>query len=138
MQPAQPRKKRAVVAVNGAATKIPLAVGGGLTKAAICKGLGNKLVRGWLYATHQNAPDNAVYKARVNGRGLWRATLRPDIGHKPSEWGRVIVFLGRATNAPRLLTVAKLDGVNDYPNCRGGLSALDEVVRFASPVRIRR
>ena len=76
--------------------------------------------------------------ARVDGRGLWRATFRPDIEHKPSEWGRVIVFLGRATNAPRLLTVAKLDGVNDYPNCRGGLSALDEVVRFASPVRIRR
>jgi hypothetical protein len=44
MQPAQLRKKRAVVAVNGAATKIPLAVGGGLTKATICKGLGNKLV----------------------------------------------------------------------------------------------
>ena len=39
-----------------------------------------------------NVPDYAVYKARVNGRGLWRATLRPDTILTPSEWGGVIVF----------------------------------------------
>ena len=73
--------------------------------------------------------------ARVDGRGLWRATLRPDIEHKPSEWGRVVVVRPFATNRGRLLAVAKLDGVNDYPNCRSGLSALDGVLRFAPPVR---
>ena len=56
--------------------------------------------------------------ARVDGRGLWRATLRPDIGHKPSEWGRVVVVRPFATNRGWLLAVAKLDGVSDYPNCR--------------------
>ena len=70
-----------------------------------------------VYATHQNAPDYAP-QARVIGRGLWRATLRPDIEHKPSEWGRVVVVRPFATNRGRLLAVAKLDGVNDYPNCR--------------------
>lgn len=56
--------------------------------------------------------------ARVDGRGLWRATLRPDIEHKPSEWGRVVVVRPFATNRGWLLAVAKLDGVIDYPNCR--------------------
>ena len=59
-----------------------------------------------------------LYVARVSGRGLWRATLRPNICLAPLEWGGVAVFLGLATNDPWLLTVAKLDGVNDYPNCR--------------------
>lgn len=90
--------------------------------------------KGWLYATHQTLPTMPSM-ARVDGRGLWRATLRPDIEHKPSEWGRVIVFLGRATNDLWLLAVAKPDGVNDYPNCRSGLSALDGVLRFALAVR---
>lgn len=57
-------------------------------------------------------------QAQVIGRGLWRATLRPDIEHKPSEWGRVVVVRPCATNRGRLLAVAKLDGVCDYPNCR--------------------
>lgn len=64
-----------------------------------------------------NAPDYCA-TARVNGRGLWRATLRPDIEHKPSEWGRVVVVRPFATNRGRLLADAKLDGVIDYPNCR--------------------
>ena len=85
---------------------------------------------------HQNAPDFAVYEARVRVQGLWIALLRPDIEHKPSEWGRVVVVRPFATNRGRLLAVAKLDGVSDYPNCRSGLSALGGVLRFAPPVRI--
>ena len=65
-----------------------------------------------------NAPDFSPYKARVICRGLWRATLRPDICLAPSEWGGVVVVLPCATNRGQLLTVAKLDGVFDYPNCR--------------------
>lgn len=67
---------------------------------------------------HQNAPDFAVYEARVRVQGLWIALFRPDIEHKPSEWGRVVVVRPFATNRGRLLAVAKLDGVIDYPNCR--------------------
>ena len=67
---------------------------------------------------HQNAPDFAVYEARVGVQGLWIALFRPDIEHKPSEWGRVVVVRPFATNRGRLLAVAKLDGVIDYPNCR--------------------
>lgn len=36
--------------------------------------------------------------ARVNGRGLWRATLRPNICLAPLEWGGVVVVRPFATN----------------------------------------
>ena len=52
------------------------------------------------------------------GRGLWRATLRPDICLAPSEWGGIAVVRPCAINRGQLLTVAKLDGVIDFPNCR--------------------
>ena len=74
-----------------------------------------------------NDPDYAPLCARVDGRGLWRATLRPDIEHKPSEWGRVVVVRPFATNRGRLLAVAKLDGVSDYPNCRRRFCGLPTV-----------
>jgi hypothetical protein len=57
-------------------------------------------------------------QARVIGRGLWRATLRPNICLAPLEWGGVVVVRPFATNRGWLLAVAKLDGVSDYPNCR--------------------
>ena len=84
------------------------------------------LESGWLYATHQTIPT-MLYVARVDGRGLWRATLRPDIEHKPSEWGRVVVVRPFATNRGWLLAVAKLDGVSDYPNCRRRFCGLPTV-----------
>ena len=65
-----------------------------------------------------NAPDFAIHSARVDVEGLWIALVRPDIEHKPSEWGRVVVVRPFATNMGWLLAVAKLDGVCDYPNCR--------------------
>ena len=73
--------------------------------------------RGWLYATHQTLRALRLC-ATVNVQGLWIALLRPDIEHKPSEWGRVVVVRPCATNRGRLLADAKLDGVIDYPNCR--------------------
>ena len=91
------------------------------------QGVGYMHFRGWLYATHQTLPTMPSM-ARVDGRGLWRATFRPDIEHKPSEWGRVVVVRPFATNRGRLLAVAKLDGVIDYPNCRSrGRSAVASV-----------
>lgn len=81
------------------------------------QGVGNMHFRGWLYATHQTLPT-LPSTARVSVQGLWIALLRPDIEHKPSEWGRVVVVSPFATNRGRLLAVAKLDGVIDYPNCR--------------------
>lgn len=98
----------------GRAKEYPLRLGSGGSRP---QGVGHMHFRGWLYGTHQTIPTMPSM-ARVDGHGLWRAMLRPDIGHKPSEWGRVVVVRPCATNRGRLLAVAKLDGVNDYPNCR--------------------
>lgn len=67
--------------------KIPLAVGAG---GATIRRVGRKYahVRA-VYATRQNAPDY-MPQARVIGRGLWRATLRPNICLAPLEWGGVV------------------------------------------------
>ena len=75
------------------------------------------LESGWLYATHQTIPTMPSM-ARVDGHGLWRAMLHPNICLAPLEWGGVVALQGIATNALWLLAVAKLDGVIDYPNCR--------------------
>ena len=90
---------------------------GEVQEEAVRKGLVICTLSGWLYATHQTLPT-LPSMARVDVQGLWIALFRPDIEHKPSEWGRVVVVRPFATNRGRLLAVAKLDGVIDYPNCR--------------------
>ena len=97
---------------------------------------GHMHFRGWLYATHQTLPT-LPSMARVDVQGLWIALFRPNTCLAPLEWGGVVVVRPCATNRGRLLAVAKLDGVIDYPNCRSGLSARGGVLRFAPPVRIR-
>ena len=82
------------------------------------QGVGHIHIKWVVIRYSPNAPDFATHSARVSVEGLWIALVRPDIEHKPSEWGRVVVVRPFATNRGRLLAVAKLDGVCDYPNCR--------------------
>ena len=95
--------------------KIPLAIGAG---GAAIRRVGREYARvRAVYATRQNAPDYAP-QARVIGQGSRGLPCSPPLFFTSPRWGRVVVVRPCATNRGRLLAVAKLDGVSDFPNCR--------------------
>ena len=122
--------------------RIPLA---GAQEERHLQGVGNIHIKWVVIRYSPIAPDFATHSARVSVEGLWIALVHPDIEHKPSEWGRVVVVRPFATNRGRLLAVAKLDGVSDHPNCRSkGRAHSTEIWRLptcdlprASPLSLR-
>ena len=61
--------------------------------------LGMNQLRGG-YTLHTETLPTMPSMARVNGRGLWRATFRPNICLAPLEWGGVVAEQGDRYQCP--------------------------------------